>query len=206
MPSSSRAVTSAATNYGPSRIEASQPAKGTRVKAKEKKRVDQTAFTWLFWLFDRHTSNGCRGPCPFEGFFSDPAAADGFGPIKSERGANQTRALTLHPTQHNQQADRAAGPTMLLDTTRFEVHVTPCFYSIDPVTAASSSSPSSSSSGGAMADPPQAAPAAASEEVMWVNVPCPYTREIVVHAIARSVPHGLSRQRRCDAHGKAFAR
>lgn len=71
----------------------------------------------------------------------------------------------------------------MLDTTRFEVHVTPCFYSIDPVAAAAAAAPSSSSDAAGTADPPTPAP----QEVVWVNVPCPYTRELVVHAIARSV-------------------
>lgn len=85
----------------------------------------------------------------------------------------------------------------MLDTTKFEVHVTPRFYCIDPVAAAPSSSSSSSlPSGSATADPPHAAAAAAAsapEEVVWVNVPCLYTREIVVHAIARSVLSRLIR-------------
>lgn len=67
----------------------------------------------------------------------------------------------------------------MLDTTRFEVHVTPCFYSIDPVP----SSDAAAAGAAGTADPPAPRP----EETVWVNVPCPYTRELVVHAIARSV-------------------
>ncbi len=62
----------------------------------------------------------------------------------------------------------------MLDTSQFELRVTPCFYSIDPVAVPPPASTAAES-------PPEA------EASVWVNVPCPYTRELVVHAVARSV-------------------
>ena len=90
---------------------------------------------------------------------------------------------------------------VLLDSARFEIGVTPVFYSIDPLPvdgpAAATPLPSSSSSSGAAAATPDGPVAA--EEVVWVDIPCDYTRHILVHAIARRRP----RLRQAKAPGQA---
>lgn len=62
---------------------------------------------------------------------------------------------------------------MGLDTSLFEINVTPYFYSIDAVGQHDHDHHD--------ADGEKYAPSA----VIWVNIPCDYTRHLLVHAIAR---------------------
>lgn len=70
--------------------------------------------------------------------------------------------------------------TSQMDTTQFEINITPCFSSIDPVCTTP-----------APLDPDVAR--------LWVKVPCDYARRLLVHAIARRRPRLAQVKREEDA-------
>lgn len=72
------------------------------------------------------------------------------------------------------------GSTSDWDASQVEINATPCFYSIDVC-------PSSST------------PPADAQERIWVQVPCAYTRRLLVHAIARRRPRLCQVKAQADA-------